>query len=147
MSEQIIEIYSGTSMDMNLINLCTSKMIIDKYGTPDSIIDHAGFSTELLYEHKGLGFVYKNSDSFEMIFAMAFYPNNNCASTETGLIINENLTLQDVIEDYGVGRTTAGSDGNACIRYEGIIFYGKESDFTQKRPSEVKIDKILILEG
>lgn len=147
MNDQIIEIYSGTSMDSNILNLCTAKMIIEKYGKPDAIIDHAGFSTELNYESKGLGFGFKNTDPLEMIFVMMFYPKNNKAETETGLLISNNLNLQDVIDDYGIGRTTAGSDGNACIRYPGIMFYGKESDFTHKHPTEVRINKILILEG
>lgn len=147
MNKKVIEIYRGTSIDMNIINLCTSKMIIEKYGRPDQIIDHAGFSTEFYYEKEGMGFAFKNLDPIEMINLMMFYPKNNYASTETGLMIDKNLTLQNVIDDYGIGKTTADSNGNACIRYSGIIFYGKESDFTQKHPSEVNIDKILILEN
>lgn len=145
MSDNLIEIFRGTSMDMNLLNLCTSKMIIEKYGKPDAIIDHAGFTTELYYEIKGLGFAFKNTDPLEMITMMMFYPQNNIASTETGLLIDNNLTLQNVIDDYGTGRVTADSKGNACIRYPGIFFYGKEVDFTQKHPSDVIIMKILIL--
>ncbi len=147
MDDQFIEIYSGTSMDMNILNLCTSKMILEKYGKPDSIIDHAGFSTELYYEDKGFGFGFKNTDPIEMIYIMMFYPKNSIASTETGLLIDNSLTLQDVIDVYGIGRTTADSDGNASIGYPGIRYYGKELDFTQKHPSEVRIDTILILEG
>ena len=67
--------------------------------------------------------------------------------TETGLVFDSGLTMEQVLEDYGMGDPKGSDDSDeAYIRYPGIMFYANKGDLTQLQVDEIYITKIGVLE-
>lgn len=139
-------IIRGVGIDGNIINLTTSHLIIEKYGEPDEIVNHNHFSFELKYLASGISFFYKQDDPIQLIYLMIAMPHANCA-TETGMCLNNELTISDVMAHYGVGETRATDfSDEAYMEFSGINFYAKKNDLKELEADSIYVQRIAILE-
>lgn len=141
-----LNIIRGVGIDENIVNLTMAQMIFEKYGEPENIINHNNYSMELQYSNKGMSFFYKISDPLKMIYFMMATGEIKC-ETETGLIFDKNLTMDKVLDDYGMGKPVGNDESEeAKMSYSGILFYVNKFELMNLQGDEIHIKKIGILE-
>ena len=144
---KFIEIIKGVGVDKNILNISNSRMIIQKYGEPNELINHNNYSIEMLYSEIGLSFYYKIKDNLKTIFAISV--NNFClGETETGMKFDENLTLEKVIDNYYQGKFTTSENNDseyAKMILDGITFEMKINELNSENPGKALITKIMVI--
>jgi hypothetical protein len=140
-----INLIRGVGIDDNKINQTTAQSIIEKYGKPKETINHNNYSLELRYPKHGMSFFHKLDDPLKIIYFMMATGEISC-ETETGLLFDSSLTLQQVFRHYGMEEPKwAGNSDEAYIKYPGIMFYAIKDDLTQLQADEISIKKIGVL--
>jgi hypothetical protein len=111
----------GVSYDSILIGKSTENDVIATYGKDYKLINHKGYSYEMIYRNLGLSFYYCAADPNKEIFVIEIEPPSK-AVTSKGIKLGES-TFADVIELYGDGGETYSE-----ADYDGVYFYSGEDD-------------------
>lgn len=108
-------VVAGERFDGITIGTSTADDVISLYGKDYKLIDHKGYSFEMIYKDLGLGFYYCQGDPKKQIFVVEIEPPSR-AVTDKGIILGLS-TIGDVFNLYG--KTSRSSQG---YQYPGINF-------------------------
>lgn len=112
----------GESLDNIKIGKSTADDVISNYGENYKLINHKGYSYEMIYKEMGLSFYYCQGDAKKEIFVIEIEPPFR-ATTNKGIILGES-TFADVFSVYGKWDKTSSG-----FEYEGIYFdYEEDND-------------------
>ena len=112
----------GVSYDSILIGKSTESDVIAVYGKDYKLINHKGYSYEMIYKNLGLSFYYCAADPNKEIFVVEIEPPSK-AVTSKGIKLGES-TFAEVAELYGDDGEKTYSESD----YDGVYFYSDEDD-------------------
>ncbi len=123
-------IVEGERFDGITIGKSTADSVTAIYGGEYKLIDHKGYSYEMIYKNLGLSFYYCQADPNKEIFVVEIEPPSKVI-TSKGIILGKS-TFDEVFRLYG--ETTESSMG---FEYKGIVFHFEE-DVTEEDQEDAR---------
>lgn len=111
---------AGERFDSVMIGTSTADHVIAAYGENYKLIDHRGYSYEMIYKDLGLGFYYCQNDPNREIFVVEIEAPSKTV-TDKGIVLGKS-TLADVLKIYGEPTVLSGPQ----LEYDGISFFDSE---------------------